>query len=165
MRIGRLAGYGMLVAALVGLDQWIKHLVETQLPLQQAVELVPYLALYRTYNTGIAFSLLSSLGDAGLLAIAAGVIAFVLYLASRTDERDVLARLGFALIIAGAIGNVIDRAAYGHVVDYILFHTPVWSFAVFNLADALITVGAGLVILDELATWLAGRKRARPADD
>ena len=57
---------------------------------------------------------------------------------------------GYALIIAGALGNLIDRFAYGHVVDFILFYTQTWSFAVFNMADSFITIGAGLVILDEL---------------
>ncbi|MFP3520005.1 signal peptidase II, partial [Pseudomonas sp. SIMBA_077] len=51
---------------------------------------------------------------------------------------------------AGALGNLFDRFLYGHVIDYILFHTETWSFAVFNLADSFITVGAGCVILDEL---------------
>ena len=50
---------------------------------------------------------------------------------------------------------------HGYVIDYILFHTPVWSFAVFNLADALITVGAGLVVLEELLIWRASRGAAR----
>ena len=69
-----------------------------------------------------------------------------------------IAHFGFALIIGGAMGNLIDRFLYGHVIDYFLFHTPGWSFAIFNLADAAITVGAGLVILDELLQWRAGRK-------
>ena len=84
-----------------------------------------------------------------LIALAKGlslaVIAFVLYLAMRSAGDQWLARIGFALIIGGAVGNLIDRAVYGHVIDYILFHTPVWSFAVFNLADAFITVGAVIV--------------------
>src|SRR5690606_7442813 len=102
----------------------------------------PFLALYRTYNTGIAFSMLSSVGDTGLILIVVAVVAFILYLFFRTTPRQVLARTGFALVIGGALGNLIDRVMLGHVIDYILFHTPVWSFAVFNLADAFITVGA-----------------------
>jgi signal peptidase II len=74
----------------------------------------------------------------------------------------VLARAGFALIVGGALGNLIDRSVYGHVIDYILFHTPSWSFAVFNLADAFISVGAVLVILDEFVGW---RRQTRPSDD
>ena len=69
-------------------------------------------------------------------------------------------RIGFTLVIGGAIGNLIDRAVYGHVIDYILFHTPVWSFAIFNLADAFITVGAGLVLLEEFRAWRRQRANA-----
>ncbi len=154
--------YALLVIVALLVDQWIKYLVETRLEFQQPVEMLPFLALYRTYNTGIAFSMLSSFGDTGLIAVAVAVVAFVLYLAVRTPPGHVLARIGFALIVGGALGNLIDRAVYGHVIDYVLFHTPVWSFAVFNLADAFITVGAGLVLLDEFAAW---RRGPRPSGD
>ena len=123
---------------------------------------MPFLALFRTYNTGIAFSMFSSLSDTGLIAVAAAVVAFVLYLAVKTPPNQVLARIGFAFIVGGALGNVIDRTVYGHVIDYILFHTPVWSFAVFNLADVFISVGAAAVVLDEFITW---RRQPRPSDD
>jgi signal peptidase II len=142
-----------LLALLIAADQWVKHLVETRLPVQQAVDVLPFLALYRTYNTGVAFSMFAWMGDTGLIVLSVSVIAFVLYLAARTSERQVLARIGFTLIIGGAVGNLIDRAVYGHVIDYVLFHTPVWSFAIFNLADAFITVGAGLVLLEEFLGW------------
>jgi signal peptidase II len=158
----KLAPYALLAVVAILLDQWIKHLVETGLPFQQPVDLLPFLALFRTYNTGIAFSLLSSLGDVGLIAVAVVVVAFVLYLAVHTAPGQVLARIGFSLIVGGALGNLVDRAVYGHVIDYILFHTPVWSFAVFNLADVFITVGAGLVLLDEFVAW---RRQPRPSDD
>lgn len=158
----KLVPYIVLAIVAVLLDQWIKHLVETGLSLQEPIGLLPFLALYRTYNTGIAFSMLSSLGDTGLIVVALVVVAFVLYLAARTAPGQVLSRIGFALIVGGALGNLIDRAVYGHVIDYILFHTPVWSFAVFNLADAFITVGAILVIFDEFIAW---RRESRPSDD
>jgi signal peptidase II len=61
-------------------------------------------------------------------------------------------------VLGGAVGNLIDRAVYGHVIDYVLFHTPVWSFAIFNLADAFISVGAGLVVLEEVLVWWRGRR-------
>jgi signal peptidase II len=154
--------YAVLVVVAIALDQWIKYLVETRLNLQELVEIVPFLALYRTYNTGIAFSMLDSFGDTGLIVISIVVVAFVLYLAAKTTPGQTLARIGFALIVGGALGNVIDRAIYGHVIDYILFHTPVWSFAVFNLADAFITVGAVAVIFDEFIGW---RREPRPSDD
>lgn len=145
--------YGLLAVLVVAIDQWIKFLVETELFMHDMVSVLPFLALYRTYNTGVAFSMFSSIGDKGLILVSLAVVAFVLYLAFRTGPRQVLSRIGFALIIGGAVGNLIDRAVYGHVIDYILFHTPVWSFAIFNLADAFITVGAGLVLVDELIGW------------
>ena len=160
----RLAAYAGLVAVAVALDQWIKYLVETRLALQEPVDLLPFLALYRTYNTGVAFSMLSSFGDIGLIVLSLAVIAFVLYLASRSTGDQWFARIGFALIIGGAIGNLIDRAIYGHVIDYILFHTPVWSFAVFNLADAFITVGAVMVLLEEFLGWRRQRADAGSTD-
>ncbi|WFP78172.1 signal peptidase II [Mesorhizobium sp. WSM4906] len=153
--------YALLVVVAIALDQWIKQLAENGLAFQEKVDLLPFLALFRTYNTGIAFSMFSSFGDTGLVVIAALVVAFVLYLAVRTPAGHVIARIGFALIVGGALGNLIDRAVYGHVIDYILFHTPVWSFAVFNLADAFISVGAALVVFDELIGW---RRETKPQD-
>ncbi|KQZ97854.1 lipoprotein signal peptidase [Mesorhizobium sp. Root157] len=154
--------YAVMAVVAMALDQWIKYLVETGLEFQQKIDLVPFLALYRTYNTGIAFSMLSSFGDTGLIVVSVLVSAFVIYLATRTEPRQVLARTGFALIVGGALGNLIDRSVYGHVIDYILFHTPSWSFAVFNLADAFISVGAALVVIEEFIGW---RRETRPSND
>jgi signal peptidase II len=157
-----LTPYALLVIVAMAVDQWIKYLVETGLPFQEKIDLLPLLGLFRTYNTGIAFSMLSSFGDTGLIVVSLLVSAFVVFLATRTEPGQVLARAGFALIVGGALGNLIDRSVYGHVIDYILFHTPSWSFAVFNLADAFISVGAVLVILDEFVGW---RRQTRPSDD
>ena len=154
---------GALLALAVAADQWIKYLVEASLEMHVQVDVLPFLALYRTYNTGIAFSMFSGLGDKGLIVLSLLVVVFVLYLAARTTERQVFARIGFVFIVGGAIGNLIDRTVHGHVIDYILFHTPAWSFAVFNLADAFITIGAGLVILEELIGWR--RERVKSSND
>jgi len=145
-----------LIAAI--LDQWVKYLVETQLPMHVPVPVLPFLALFRTHNTGIAFSMLDDLGSVGLIVVTLAVIAFILFIAARTDPSQRLARFGFALVIGGALGNLVDRVWHGHVVDYVLFHLPSWSFAVFNLADAFITVGAVLVVLKEFLAWRRGRR-------
>ncbi|UCI09000.1 signal peptidase II [Mesorhizobium sp. B1-1-8] len=150
--------YIMVVLIAIALDQWIKQQVEAGLAFQERLDLLPFLALFRTYNTGIAFSMFASFGDTGLVVVAVLVVAFVSFLAMRTPPGHVVTRTGFALIIGGALGNLIDRAVYGHVIDYVLFHTPVWSFAVFNLADAFISIGAVLVVFDELIGW---RREAR----
>jgi signal peptidase II len=165
VRFRSLAPYAAVTVLAIAVDQWVKQLVEAHLPMQEKVDLLPFLALFRTYNTGVAFSLFASVGDIGLVAISAAVILFVLFLASRTEPGQVAARLGFALIVGGALGNIIDRAVHGYVIDYVLFHTPVWSFAIFNLADALISIGAVLVVIEELLVWLAARRPAQRSDD
>ncbi|NVD37543.1 signal peptidase II [Ensifer sp. HO-A22] len=131
-------------------DQLIKYLVEAYLPFNEAVPVVPMLALYRTYNYGVAFSMLSGMEGWFIVGMRLVVVTFVLWLWRRTPKDRFFAHLGYALIIAGALGNLVDRLIFGYVIDYILFHTQTWSFAVFNLADSFITVGAGAIILDEL---------------
>lgn len=131
-------------------DQLIKYLVELYLPFNQAVHVVPMLALYRTYNYGVAFSMLSGMEGWFIVGMRLTVVAFVLWLWRRTPKDRFFAHFGYALIIAGAFGNIADRLLFGYVIDYILFYTETWSFAVFNLADTFITLGAGAIILDEL---------------
>lgn len=159
MRLNGAAFYGAVAAAAVAIDQWVKYLVETGLDMHVQVDVLPVLALYRTHNTGIAFSLLSDLGSVGLIVLTLAVVGFVGWIAARTDPGQRMARLGFALIIGGAIGNLIDRVWHGYVIDYVLFHLPNWSFAIFNLADAFISVGAALVILDEFLAWRKSRAK------
>ena len=153
-------GFGAVAVLAAFLDQGVKQWVEAALPFGEMVPVLPFLALFRTYNTGVAFSMFSGSGALGLFVLSVLVVGFVLYLASRTDGHQRLSRLGFALVVGGALGNLFDRAIHGHVIDYVLFHTPVWSFAVFNLADAFITVGAGLVLLDEILLMRRGKPAA-----
>jgi signal peptidase II len=151
----------LVVIASVLIDQAVKWLVETTLAFEELVPVLPFLGLYRTWNFGVAFSFLSSLGPLALIIMTVLIIAFVGWLWSRAGADKRYARLGFALIIGGAIGNLIDRVFLGHVVDYVLFHTPFWSFAVFNLADALITIGALFILIQEFSDWRSGRQKAR----
>jgi signal peptidase II len=156
-----LAAYALLVLAAVAADQFVKAWAEASLPLHEQVDVIPFLALYRTQNTGIAFSMFSGMGDTGLILLTLAVTTFIGYLAIRTQPADAWARLGFALIIGGALGNLIDRVFHGYVIDYVLFHTPTWSFAIFNLADAFISVGAAFVILQEALNWRRERTGSR----
>jgi signal peptidase II len=158
MKMRALAPYAAIVVFAIVFDQWIKWQVETGMDMHQRIDLLPFLALFRTHNTGIAFSMLSSFGGYGLVLLTMTVIGVVLWIAARSEPDQLIARIGFALIIGGAIGNLIDRVLLGYVVDYVLFHLPNWSFAVFNLADAFITVGAGMVILDEFLSWRRSRR-------
>lgn len=144
-----------LIAVLVAIDQTVKWAVEKYLPLQEMVDVLPVLALYYTKNTGIAFSFLSGMNEKWLIALMLVVIGFVAYLWAKSTPQRWISQNGFALIVAGAIGNLIDRSVHGYVIDYILVHMHNWYFAVFNLADAFITIGAAAVVIDELfGKWL-----------
>ncbi|MCV0394971.1 MAG: signal peptidase II [Rhizobiaceae bacterium] len=156
MRLG-LFGLAAIVVVSAALDQWSKHWVEANMVLHERIDLLPFFALFRAHNDGIAFSMLAG-GGAALILLMIAVVGFIAWLAWRAPATQWIARLGFALILGGAAGNLIDRASLGYVIDYFLFHVGTWSFAIFNLADAFITVGAGLVILQELLSWLADRR-------
>lgn len=157
MRAATLVPFGLLVLGCAALDQWIKRLVVANMELYERIDLVPHLALFHTRNTGVAFSFLSGFNDTLMVALTTAVMLFIAVLAWRTGPEQPFARAGFALILGGALGNIIDRATLGYVVDYILFHTETWSFAVFNLADVFISVGAGLVLLQEFLDWRRSR--------
>ena len=150
----------LTVGLMVVADQAIKITVEQVMDYHERIDLLPFFALFLTHNPGIAFSMLLNAGAGPLIALSLAVTGFVTWLWVSSPADRVVAHWGFALIIGGAVGNLIDRVLYGYVIDYFLFHTPGWSFAIFNLADAAITVGAGLVILDELLAWRASRKSA-----
>ncbi|WP_200953593.1 signal peptidase II [Rhizobium sp. Root483D2] len=140
----------ILIVVAVLLDQAIKAAVELWLPYGESVPVLPFLALHRVYNYGVAFSLFSGVERWAIIGLRIVVVAFVIWLWRKTPADRFLTHLGYALIIAGAIGNVIDGLVFGYVIDYVLFHLPAWSFAVFNLADSFITIGAGAIILDEI---------------
>jgi signal peptidase II len=151
----------IFVILAVALDQWIKYLVEQHLPFQQAIAVVPHLALYRTWNEGVAFSFLSGMSGWAIVVMRLAIVAFILWWWRTSRHEHPLVHLGFCMVIAGALGNIVDRFLYGHVVDYVLFHTETWSFAVFNLADSLITVGAVVIGICEI---FLNRKAAKPTD-
>ena len=155
----------MFVVLLIAMDQLTKAWVENSLPFHEAVPVLPFLAWYRTWNEGIAFSFLSFLNDWALVGITILIIIFVLWLWKNADRNRWISQTGFALVIGGAIGNLVDRLFLGHVVDFILFHIGDWSFAVFNLADAFISTGAGLIILDEILHEINARRLARTNPD
>ncbi|WP_246191136.1 signal peptidase II [Aureimonas leprariae] len=154
----------LIVAFAVLLDQGVKALVVATMPLGSAIELLPFLALYHARNEGIAFSMFAGLGDLGLAALALLVLVFVGWLWWKTPADRRLSHFAFAIIVGGALGNLIDRVRLGYVVDYVYFHTPVWSFAVFNLADACISVGAALIVLDEFLPTRRDRRVVERTD-
>jgi len=141
------------IAALVILiDQITKVLVVGMLQLGDSHRVTSFFNLVRWHNPGAAFSFLHDAGGwqrwlfVGLGAVAAVFIVWML----RSHGGQRLFSWALALILGGAIGNVIDRLVHGYVVDFISVHYGAWTFPAFNVADSAITVGAGLLILDEL---------------
>lgn len=140
----------VIVFLLVIIDQLSKWLADTRLVFHVEQPVIPYFSLFLTYNKGVAFSFLSWVGNTGLVIMTVVILAALYWLWRKVPLDKQLAHLGFAFVFAGAIGNLIDRLARGQVVDFFLFHTQNWAFAVFNVADAFITVGAIAIIVDEL---------------
>ena len=125
MSVSQLRIGAILIAISVLLDQISKILVEIYLPYQDMVPILPFIALFRTWNEGIAFSFLSGLGSLGLVAIALLVVALVIWLWASSPSNRSWLDWGYSMIIGGAIGNLIDRSLYGHVVDMLLFHIDI----------------------------------------
>jgi len=94
--------------------------------------------------------MLEWIGPGGLILLSLLITGFMIYLWKRLPPHQQLASLGFSFIIAGALGNLIDRISLGYVVDFLLVHTETWAFAVFNLADCFIAIGAACIIIEEL---------------
>ncbi|WP_319517316.1 signal peptidase II [uncultured Martelella sp.] len=145
----------VVIALLV--DAAIKYAVEVYLPFHRMIPVLPFLGLFKTYNPGIAFSLLSDTNGWALVGLRLVIVAVVIYLWRKTAPGQTWALLGFALVVAGALGNILDHFIYGHVVDYIRFHIGGWTFPIFNLADSYITVGAVLIFAQEFLFKGAGR--------
>ena len=142
-------------AVIVALDQITKQMVRAGVALHDSIEVIPgVLNLVHVRNTGAAFGFLN-LADlpykrALMTGMALLALAAVSWYASQIGPRSVLARAGLALIVGGAVGNLIDRAAVGYVVDFVDVYWGSVHFWAFNVADSAITVGAGLLILDLL---------------
>jgi signal peptidase II len=139
-----------LIAVLTAIDQFVKWMVERSMELGQIIDVLPFLGLLRAHNDGVAFSMLGSLSHTTLITITSLIVLGALIYLWRSPPTETGLRIGLAMIIGGAIGNIIDRIQHAYVVDYIYFHTPVWSFAIFNLADVFISLGAVLILVDEI---------------
>jgi signal peptidase II len=140
----------VLAAAIVAADQLAKWLVLARFAPGERVEVTSFFNMVLVFNKGAAFSFLATAPgwQTPLLvgfALAAALIVSVLLLRSR--ERRLFSA-GLALILGGAVGNVIDRLRLGHVVDFLDLHAAGWHWPAFNVADSAITVGAALLILD-----------------
>ena len=164
-----LTGWLSLAAALIALDQFTKWLVLRSFRFAERLPVIDgFFDLTLVYNTGAAFSFLAGAGGwQRWFFIGIGVAAslFIVHLLRRHGDQRLFA-LGLSLILGGAIGNVIDRVWLGKVVDFLLVFWRDLYWPAFNVADCAITVGAVLLVLDELLRMRRERqaRRAQPAD-
>jgi signal peptidase II len=155
----RLPHWLALATLVVVLDQLTKLWIVERFALGGGLRITAFFDLVRAHNTGAAFSFLANAGGwqrwffVGLGGIASGVIVWMLR--RHADQR--LFCFAITMILGGAVGNVIDRLVYGHVVDFLQFHWdflagifPGGYFPAFNLADSAITLGAACLIGDEI---------------
>ena len=144
-----------VIAAIVGLDQAVKAVVRDRFDLYESVTVVPGLFdLTRVHNSGTAFGFLSSIDvpfKPLVLSAVAGLALFGLgwYLAALPRSQP-LSRLGLSLVLGGAVGNLIDRVTLGYVIDFVDIFWRGWHFWAFNVADAAISVGVCLMLLNTL---------------
>jgi signal peptidase II len=133
------------IVLIVVLDQGTKHLVVGSLQPNRPTAILPSVEFVLSYNKGISFSFLQFADDAqrwplvGLSILASGLLGWWL---TRIPSGKPILAMGLALIVGGALGNMLDRARIGSVIDFVHVFYKAWSFAVFNFADAAITIGA-----------------------
>jgi signal peptidase II len=138
--------------AVIVADHLTKWWVSSTLDFQQVLPVLPFFSLVRVHNSGAAFSFLADAsGWQRWFFIGVGILATVIIVRLLKKHGDE-PRLAFplALVLGGALGNVIDRVVLGHVVDFLYFHYHSFAWPAFNVADSAITVGAILLIWDSL---------------
>ena len=150
-----------VATTIVVLDQATKALVRSRLELHESITVIPgFFDLTRVHNTGAAYGFLNAVdfpfkaGVFALIAVAA-LIGLVAY-SGTLEPWQMLTRLGLSLVIGGAAGNLIDRVTAGYVLDFVDLYRGHWHFWAFNVADAAISVGVALMILELLGV---GRPR------
>jgi signal peptidase II len=140
-----------LSLVVLALDQASKFWIQQAFEPYQSLEVLPIFNLVLVFNTGAAFSFL---GDAGgwqrwfFIGLALVVSLVLLVWLRRLEETERVTGWGLALVLGGAVGNLIDRVLLGHVVDFLDFHWAGWHWPAFNVADMAITCGVALLLVD-----------------
>jgi signal peptidase II len=156
--LSRLKWLGLSLLALI-LDQLSKLVVVNSMQLYQSIPITSFFKLTYVRNTGAAFSFLSDAGGwqrwffAGLAILISMIIAVWL---TRLKQHETLLAVALSLVLGGAIGNLIDRLAYGYVIDFLDVYYQTWHWPAFNVADSAITLGVILMLLESFG--LVGAK-------
>lgn len=144
----KLFAYLGLASIGIVLDQLSKWAIVQHFALWERKPLLPFFDLILVYNTGAAFGMGQAISRWAFIGIGLGVSVLLLALL-RQPSHTRWGHWGMALLLSGALGNVIDRLWHGHVIDFLLFYWRQWYFPAFNIADAFITLGALFIIIDE----------------
>jgi signal peptidase II len=144
--------YMALIGAMAALDQITKHLVASNVGLYRSVPVIPgFFNITHIHNSGAIFGFLSNSDKLPIFLLLTGssflALGFVIYYFIKTPASERFVKLSLSLILAGALGNLIDRLGRGYVIDFLEFYHKTWSFPSFNVADSCITIGAILLIL------------------
>ncbi|WP_018607356.1 signal peptidase II [Uliginosibacterium gangwonense] len=145
----RFVGWLALIAAVIGLDQWSKIAVLQHFQLYERLPVTSFFDLVLVYNPGAAFSFLAEHGGWQrwfFTALAVVISSWLLVMIWR-NRSEWLQPWAFSMVVGGALGNVIDRFAYGAVVDFLAFHVDRHYWPAFNLADSAICLGVALMVL------------------
>ena len=140
-----------LAFAIIVVDHLTKWWVSASLDYLEAIPVLPFFSLVLVHNTGAAFSFLADAGGwQRWFFIAIGIVATVIIVRLLRRHGDEPLALPLALVLGGALGNVIDRVILGYVVDFLYFHYKGFAWPAFNVADMAISVGAAMLVWDSL---------------
>lgn len=153
---------GLFIAAIcIAIDWWSKNVILRTIE-DSEIEVIPNLFnLTLAFNRGVSFSMLNDLPAENLPYILAGIsgVASLLFISLMKKNINKMALAGFALMLGGAVGNMIDRFRFGAVVDFLHFYYDKWHFPAFNAADTFISVGVAFILLDAILEFRRDRKK------
>jgi len=152
LSLSRLGINGIVAVAIVVLDRWSKLAIADWLPLYSSKTMIEgFFDIVHTRNTGIAFSLFADAGPVVknfiLPVVSIAAIGLIVYMFAKSPNADPISTLALTLVLAGAIGNLYDRFAYGYVVDFLDVYVGTHHWPAFNVADSSISVGAVLLLM------------------
>ncbi|MGZ0188027.1 MAG: signal peptidase II [Alphaproteobacteria bacterium] len=138
------------ITAAILLDQATKQLALATFSPIAPISVLPFLDLTLAWNRGVSFGMFGGGGVPVIvfIAVSLAISGFLAWQMVKAETR--ISMFGYAFIVGGALGNVIDRAIYGAVIDFVLLYWRQWSWPVFNIADMAITLGVVLILIDSL---------------
>ena len=147
----------LIISITLALDLVTKYYADIMIEPFRPVVLTPFFRLVNVENTGAAFSMFSDMGSGFFVTVAALAIALIVYLLVKSNENPV----ALALILGGAIGNLVDRLMLGHVRDFLDFHIGDSHWPAFNIADSALTVGLAIMLI---TTFMPSSKETSKPD-